>query len=68
MPNDLAVVGFDDQPIAELLDPQITTINQFTTDIGYQTMDVMIEIIKKTRLNDAQDILLPIQLIERQST
>jgi LacI family transcriptional regulator len=68
VPKDLAVVGFDDQPIAELLDPQITTINQFTTDIGYQTMDVMIEIINKTRINDAQDILLPIELIERQST
>ncbi len=68
VPKDLAVVGFDDQPIAELLDPQITTINQFTTDIGYQTMDVMIEIISKTRINDAQDIILPIELIERQST
>jgi LacI family repressor for deo operon, udp, cdd, tsx, nupC, and nupG len=68
VPKNLAVVGFDDQPIAELLDPQITTINQFTTDIGFQTMDVMIGIINKTRLNDAQDIILPIQLIERQST
>lgn len=68
VPKDLAVVGFDDQPIAELLDPQITTINQFTTNMGYQTMDVMIEIINNTRLNDSQDILLPIQLIERQST
>jgi LacI family transcriptional regulator, repressor for deo operon, udp, cdd, tsx, nupC, and nupG len=29
---------------------------------------VMIEIINKTRLNDAHDIILPIQLIERQST
>ncbi|WP_017381695.1 LacI family DNA-binding transcriptional regulator [Paenisporosarcina sp. TG-14] len=68
VPNDLAVVGFDDQPIAELLDPQITTINQFTTDIGYKTMDVMLEIINKKRVNDAQDILLPIELVERQST
>lgn len=68
VPDDLAVVGFDNQPIAELLDPQITTINQFTTEIGYQSMEVMLQIINETRLNDAQDILLPLRLIERQST
>jgi len=68
VPEDLAVIGFDDQPIAALLDPQITTINQFTTDIGFAAMDVMLDIINKKRSNDSRDILLPIRLIERQST
>ena len=68
VPEDLAVIGFDDQPIAELLDPQITTINQFTYNIGFTAMDVMLEIIHKKRSNDSRDILLPIHLIERQST
>ncbi|MDG5472729.1 LacI family DNA-binding transcriptional regulator [Jeotgalibacillus sp. ET6] len=68
VPEDLAVIGFDDQPIAELLDPQITTINQFTTDIGVTAMNIMLEIIHDPAVNKPQDILLPIHLIERQST
>ncbi|WP_306462116.1 LacI family DNA-binding transcriptional regulator [Jeotgalibacillus sp. S-D1] len=68
VPEHLAVVGFDDQPIAELLDPQITTINQHTSDIGFTAMEVMLEIINNERSNDSQDIILPIRLIERQST
>ncbi|PPA69797.1 LacI family DNA-binding transcriptional regulator [Jeotgalibacillus proteolyticus] len=68
VPEDLAVVGFDDQPIAELLDPQITTINQFTSDIGIKAMEVMLEIINQPSLNTSRDILLPLHLIERQST
>ncbi|WP_227394623.1 LacI family DNA-binding transcriptional regulator [Jeotgalibacillus aurantiacus] len=68
VPDDLAVIGFDDQPIASLLDPQITTINQFTSDIGETAMKVMLEIVQGKRKNNSTDILLPIQLIERQST
>ncbi|WP_084219670.1 substrate-binding domain-containing protein [Jeotgalibacillus soli] len=47
VPNDFAVIGFDNQPIAELLDPQITTINQSTTSIGFQAMDIMLSLIEK---------------------
>ncbi|TFD99762.1 LacI family DNA-binding transcriptional regulator [Jeotgalibacillus salarius] len=68
VPEDLAVVGFDDQPIATLMDPQFTTINQFTSNIGEKAMEVMLEIIEKKRENKAEDILLPLELIERQST
>ncbi|MDR0885303.1 MAG: LacI family transcriptional regulator [Clostridiales Family XIII bacterium] len=35
VPNDIAIVGFDDQPIAEVTDPPLTTIRQPIREMGW---------------------------------
>ena len=38
VPGDVSVVGFDDEEIAELYDPPLTTVHIPRFDIGYQSM------------------------------
>ncbi|WP_313999591.1 LacI family DNA-binding transcriptional regulator [uncultured Paenibacillus sp.] len=67
IPGDLAIVGFDDQPAAELLDPGLTTIRQPVDQMGRKAVEVLVG-----HLNDpgkAPDTYeLPIELVIRKST
>ncbi|MED4130073.1 LacI family DNA-binding transcriptional regulator [Shouchella miscanthi] len=45
IPEDLAVVGFDNQPTATLLEPQLTTIHQPTFEMGKQTMEMLLALL-----------------------
>ncbi|MBT2698971.1 LacI family DNA-binding transcriptional regulator [Bacillus sp. ISL-40] len=67
IPQDLAVVGFDDQPIAEILDPKLTTIRQPMDQMGEKSVEVMIELLENP-LMQIKTYELPIDLIVRQST
>ncbi|HEX7063996.1 MAG TPA: LacI family DNA-binding transcriptional regulator [Bacillales bacterium] len=68
IPNDLAVVGYDDQPIAELMDPGITTIHQPSQEIGARTMELMIQYIKHNQKPDQKIVEWFSRLIVREST
>lgn len=67
IPNDFGILGFDNQPISELLN--ITTIEQPIKDIGKSAMELLIKMInnKKNKLDSIQTEL-PFNLIERRST
>ncbi|WP_370621964.1 substrate-binding domain-containing protein [Bacillus sp. JCM 19034] len=70
IPDQLAVIGFDDQPIAELLEPTLTTIRQPTKDMGRRTMEVMLSMLATEQSNmqvDQTIVELPIELIIRES-
>lgn len=67
IPGDLAVVGFDDQPIAEIMDPKITTIRQPVDKMGQKSVEVMIEMLENPE-HRVKSYQLPIDLIIRQST
>lgn len=45
VPEDIAVMGFDDQPLAELTTPGITTVRQPIQELGRQTVELMINIL-----------------------
>ncbi|OES43434.1 LacI family DNA-binding transcriptional regulator [Domibacillus iocasae] len=67
IPNDLAVMGFDDQPLAELISPKLTTVRQPVDQMGEKAAEVIIN-----RLHDENaqtyHYELPIEVIVRQST
>jgi LacI family transcriptional regulator len=67
VPSELAIIGFDDQPIAEILDPKLTTIRQPVDLMGEKSIEVMIEMLENPEL-EIQNYELPIELIVRQST
>lgn len=46
IPEELAVVGFDDAPEAQIVDPQLTTIHIFSHDMGYLTAELLLARIK----------------------
>ncbi|MCK0470299.1 LacI family DNA-binding transcriptional regulator [Halalkalibacter sp. APA_J-10(15)] len=70
IPKDIAVIGFDDQPIAELLEPSLTTIRQPTKDMGRRTMEVMLSMLANEQMKHPYErkiVELPIELIKRES-
>ncbi|TFE00651.1 LacI family DNA-binding transcriptional regulator [Jeotgalibacillus salarius] len=65
IPGDLAVLGFDNQPIAHALD--ITTIDQPARDLGYRSVKTVISLINGNLLKE-HAVELPYTLVERKST
>ncbi len=45
VPDDVAVVGFDDLPTAGLSDPPLTTIRQPIRRIGAQAVETLVDIL-----------------------
>jgi LacI family transcriptional regulator len=67
IPQDMAVVGFDDIPLAEYYDPPLTTIRLPAFGLGWAGGERLIRIIQGEGLNDAS-LLLESKLIARQSS
>ncbi len=67
IPNDVAVVGFDDIPEATIVRPTLTTIAQDPRDIGEKMAKALFERIKNPNL-PARRLESSYQLIPRQST
>lgn len=65
VPDDISLIGFDDMPLAELLDPPLTTIRQPVAELGRVALDRLLASI------DGADVpaltRLPVELIVRKS-
>ncbi len=68
VPDDLAVVGFDDQPVATLVDPELTTIHQPTEELGKKAMEVLLDVMTHYPSKSQENILLPYELKIRGTT
>jgi LacI family transcriptional regulator, repressor for deo operon, udp, cdd, tsx, nupC, and nupG len=66
VPEDIAVVGFDDIDMASIMEPELTTVAQPTFDIGSTAMDLLLCLMKKEPLTKKQFVLED-QLMIRQS-
>ncbi|WP_281426463.1 LacI family DNA-binding transcriptional regulator [Paenibacillus sophorae] len=67
IPDDLAIIGFDDQPIAEVLDPGLTTIRQPIAQMGKKAGEILLAMLNESCPNPAV-YELPVELIVREST
>lgn len=69
VPQDVAVVGFDDVPIAAAVEPALTTVRQPIEDMGSMAADLLLNLLETPE--DAQPpahrIILPAQLVIRDS-
>ncbi len=73
LPDDLSVVGFDDNPLAARLRPALTTVRQDVAAKGRLAATALIDLVEAARDEDAVpatpiQIVLPTELIVRQST
>jgi LacI family transcriptional regulator len=66
IPDDIAIVGFDDMPWAMSLNPPLTTVAQATYDIGTRVATRLLERIEQPDLPPRTDIV-PTTLIVRAS-
>ena len=72
IPEDLAVVGFDDIPEAAFFSPQLTTVRQDLFELGSKAVEALAKILEAGRTDQTdigkQGTILPPELIVRQSS
>ena len=66
VPTDLAIVGFDDVPFAELLDPPLTTLRLPAYGLGWGAGEMLIRLIEKEEVRQ-HCVLLETELVIRTS-
>jgi DNA-binding LacI/PurR family transcriptional regulator len=68
VPDDVAVVGFDDLDLATMTDPALTTVRQPTAEMGRQMARLVLSLAAGQRNGPgARGLILPTELIVRQS-
>ena len=71
VPDDIAVVGYDDTPLAETLHPSLTTVRQPSEEVAFMTCERLIEMIddrSRGIYHQPRHITLQPQLRVRQSS
>lgn len=68
VPEDIAVVGFDDILLASYAAPPLTTVRQPKYEMGQLAAQILLERISRQEKGGEKRHLLPTQLIVRQST
>ena len=66
VPEDIAVVGFDDQPNAQRATPPLTTVRQPITDLGRHAVELLVQVLDRT-VTEPQHVVLPTALVVRAS-
>ena len=66
VPDDLAIIGFDDIPMAALVTPALTTCQSAQFEIGVQAMDLLLECINGCT-EERKDALVRPELVVRAS-
>ncbi|MCB0087216.1 MAG: substrate-binding domain-containing protein, partial [Caldilineaceae bacterium] len=67
VPQDISLVGFDDLPLSWNTEPFLTVAVQPAYQIGQQGADLLMDRIANSAAADPQEIVLPAELIIRQS-
>jgi DNA-binding LacI/PurR family transcriptional regulator len=65
VPEDIAVVGFDDISMARFCNPPLTTVFQDTTSAGERLVEALLKLVHE---QPAESVMLPAKLIVRRST
>ena len=67
IPQDLAMVGFDDIPLAEYFEPPLTTMHLPAYSLGWAVGERLIRLVQNEGLDD-RGVLMQSQLIVRESS
>ena len=69
VPDDVALAGFSNTEIAELIDPPLTLIRQPAREMGEAAIDLLLQLIKSKRpVRDFEQRILSPDLQVRQSS
>lgn len=69
VPEDIAIVGYSNEPFSEVVTPSISTIKQPGFEIGQKAAELIInQILKKEKATKFETINMPTELIVRESS
>ncbi len=66
VPEDVAVIGFDDAPFAAGYQPALSTVHQPTAQLGAQAVDLLVELIESNHVKPTS-VILSSDLLIRES-
>ena len=67
VPEDVSVLGFDNSAISVALRPSVSTVHQPIEEVGYISVNLLIDLIEKKRQAISNQVVLPHRIIERDS-
>jgi DNA-binding LacI/PurR family transcriptional regulator len=67
-PQDIAIVGFDNVPLAAYTAPPLTTVDQPTAEQGQEATRLLLDRIEQDRTRERREVCLDCHLVVRQST
>ena len=67
VPDDLALFGFDDIPVARLLTPALSTVSQFQEQLGRRAAELLFERMENPEVGAGRSEELPFELMIRDS-
>ena len=56
VPEELAVIGFNNDPISEIIDPNLSTITHPASKMGLASAEIILKSIKSTKKDEAKEI------------
>jgi len=68
IPDDIAVVGFNNDPVSKVIEPNLTTVHYPGRDMGEIAASTLIKILEGTQSEKVSTIILNSELIVRQSS
>jgi LacI family transcriptional regulator len=67
-PRDISIVGFNDMPFADKFNPPLTTVRIPHYEMGRRAAALLLERIEADGTAPGEDIVLPVELVQRAST
>ncbi|HLO04121.1 MAG TPA: LacI family DNA-binding transcriptional regulator [Symbiobacteriaceae bacterium] len=68
VPTDVSVVGYDRTILAELIEPELTSVAQQMHEMGRQAMELLLQRIQGTQTREPVQVVLPPRLVVAGST
>ncbi len=69
VPEDIAVIGFNNDPISQIIDPNISTITHPAEKMGKASADIILKNLKRDKKDDVKEItFLNTEVIIRESS
>jgi LacI family transcriptional regulator len=66
VPDDLALIGFDNIPESALCSPPLTTVQQPIRQMGHRAVEILIQLVRGEPV-ETTHVTLPTRLVERRS-
>jgi LacI family transcriptional regulator len=67
IPGDMALVGFDDIPMAQEITPCLTSVRIPLLDLGRKVVDLVLQQTMQPDVESAKTVTLPVELIHRET-
>jgi LacI family transcriptional regulator, repressor for deo operon, udp, cdd, tsx, nupC, and nupG len=67
VPDDVSLVGFNDEELARIAEPPLTTVKGPNEEAGMRCVELLRQVIDNTREEDGP-VVLPVEIVVREST